>query len=68
MEELLIGFILLWAVGRNKKKKDTTQMPGPTGATYTDATYPVTSGGASGPADNPNNSDGGPGGGRPGVL
>jgi hypothetical protein len=63
MEELLIGFILLWAVGRNKKKKDPTQMPGPTGATY-----PVTSGGASGPAYNPNNSDGGPGGGRPGVL
>lgn len=83
MEELLIGSILIWALGRIAKKKADAPAPGtiapPPQQQYSQGApqqmpspgsmnYPSTSGGSGGPAYNPNNPGGDPGGGRRGML
>jgi len=81
MEELLFGSIIVWVLGRMTKKKAEAPAPGtiapapqqrtnqgPTMPSPGSANYPSTSGGSGGPAYNPNNPGGGPGGGRPGQL
>jgi hypothetical protein len=80
MNDIIVGSIIVWALGRVLKKKADQpapgtidlpkqqrmqqQLPPQPGSTN----YPSTSGGAGGPAYNPNNPGGGPGGGRPGQL
>jgi len=79
MEELIFGSVIVWALGRVLKKKADQPAPGTIDLprqqrtqqfpTPGSANYPSTSGGAGGPAFNPNNNtSGGPGGGRPGQL
>jgi len=78
MEELIFGSIIVWALGRVLKKKADQPAPGTIDLPKQkkisqfpapgSANYPSTSGGAGGPAYNPNNPGGGPGGGRPGQL
>jgi len=82
MEQLIFGSLIVWVLGRIAKKKADQppgtiapppqqrtsqgapqQMPSPGSANY-----PSTSGGSGGPAYNPNNPGGDPGGGRRGQL